>query len=297
MTPPTGPGPAALVAPLRCVADDYGQHAGIDDAVRRLAAAGRLHGTSCLVNGPRWREAAAALADLPSGFATGLHLNLTDGEPLSPDLRRLWPELPRLPRLLATALARRLPTAAVAAEWRAQLDAFVDACGRLPDHVDGHQHVHHLPGVREAVLATLDALPTPPTVRSTGHLAGPGGHLKQRVIEATGGRALDDALRARRWPRNPVLLGAYGLRPDADYPALMRAWLALAVARAPAADPADPKAPLLFCHPATSAPPDDPIGPARLREFAWLAGDGFAADLAAAADAAARRSRPHAGTR
>ncbi|PZN95586.1 MAG: hypothetical protein DCF30_18705, partial [Hyphomicrobiales bacterium] len=40
----------------------------------------------------------------------------------------------------------------IAAEIARQLDAFEDRLGRAPDFIDGHQHVHVLPGVRRAVL-------------------------------------------------------------------------------------------------------------------------------------------------
>jgi hypothetical protein len=36
-----------------------------------------------------------------------------------------------------------------------QLDRFEAALGFPPDHIDGHQHVHVLPGVRRAVLAEV----------------------------------------------------------------------------------------------------------------------------------------------
>ena len=41
-------------------------------------------------------------------------------------------------------------------EVRAQFEAFADAFGRPPDFVDGHQHVHLFPQVREAVLETRE---------------------------------------------------------------------------------------------------------------------------------------------
>lgn len=43
----------------------------------------------------------------------------------------------------------------IAAEITRQLDAFEEALGRPPDFVDGHQHVHVLPGVRRALLDIL----------------------------------------------------------------------------------------------------------------------------------------------
>jgi predicted glycoside hydrolase/deacetylase ChbG (UPF0249 family) len=261
-------------ATLAIVADDFARAPGIDEAILALARRGRLQSGSCLVNQPRWRAAAPALADTPSGFGVGLHFNLTDGEPLSADLRRHWPRLPGLGRVLALGLLRALPRAAIAAEWRAQLDAFVTArAGRLPDHVDGHQHVHHLPGVRETLLDSLEGLSPRPAVRNTGRLAGPGSALKQRVIEHTGGTALQRELQRRGWPHRAVLLGAYGFEPHARYRDLMRGWLAEAPRHRDA---------LLFCHPATNAERGDPIGAARVREYAYLASETFPADLSAA---------------
>ena len=44
----------------------------------------------------------------------------------------------------------------IEAEIRRQIEAFADAAGRLPDYIDGHQHVHVLPGVRRALFHALD---------------------------------------------------------------------------------------------------------------------------------------------
>ena len=50
-----------------------------------------------------------------AGVELGLHFNLTEGTPLSPDLAAHWPVLPGLAKLLALAHLRRLPAAAIAA--------------------------------------------------------------------------------------------------------------------------------------------------------------------------------------
>lgn len=255
---------------LDLCADDFGLTPGLSQVVASLAGRGRVSSLSCLVNGAHWVGCAPLLAPLAGRIGVGMHFNLTEGAPLSEALARRWPRLPALPRLIVAAQLRRLPLADIGAEWRAQLAAFVAAAGRLPDHVDGHQHVHHLPGVRDIVLAGVAALAPPPGVRNTGRVLGPGFAVKRRLIEATGGRALARRLARGGLPHSTALLGAYDFAA-ADYGALMRGWLE----RAPA------QGALLFCHPGPHEP-GDAIGAARAREHAYLAGDEFARDLSAA---------------
>lgn len=254
--------------PLLVCADDFGLAPGIDAAVAALVRAGRLGAFSCISNAPRWRDAAAALPALRRTARAGLHLNLTDGRPLSDELAARWPLLPSLPRLLLASHTGLLPRPAVHAELDAQWQAFVAAAGSAPDFLDGHQHVHQLPGVRDWVLARAQSQGLP--VRSTAQLPGPGPALKRWVIERSGGRALGRSLQRLGLPHHALLLGAYDF-VDADYRRLMRAWLAQVPAQGA----------LLFCHPALPAADaaPDPIAPARQREMAYLAGEDFARDL------------------
>lgn len=256
---------ACLLRRLAVCADDYGQGEAIDRGILALAAQGRITALSSLVTSPRWGQAGLALAACPA--ATGLHFNLTEGEPLSPALRRHWPRFPALGALMAQAFLGRLP-AALAGEFQAQLQRFVDVVGRVPAFIDGHQHVHALPGVRPVVLAAAQALGRP--LRNTGHIVGPGFAFKRCVIEACGGRALAAQMRALHLPAAPALVGVYGFDPQADYRALMRGWLRSA-----------PDGALLFCHPAQGDPaPGDAIAAARANEMTYLASQAFAADLA-----------------
>jgi len=254
-------------------ADDYGLSQGIDRAIARLLAAGRLGAVSCLVNGARWAQDGPALAAQAGTASIGLHFNLSEGAPLSPTLARLWPRLPPLSRLLVDAALHRLPAAAIADEFDAQWQRFVAVAGRPPGHVDGHQHVHALPGVREHLVARLGALAAPPLVRDTAVLTGPGGRFKRAVIAAAGGRGLRRLLDAAGLRRNSALAGAYGFEAQ-GYGERMRDWLAELPARGA----------WLFCHPGDADPElhDDPIAAARIQEAAYLASPAFADDLRAA---------------
>ena len=280
---------------LAVCADDFGLAPGISAGIARLARAGRLTTVSCLTNGAHWPAGAPLLQGLPATVDVGLHLNFTEGRPLSPVLAKLWPQFPSLPVLIARAHLGALPRGALRNEAHAQLAAFIHARGAAPAFVDGHQHVHHLPGLRAIILDMVEHVQPLPAVRSTGRLLGPGFAVKRWLIERTGGRALADELARRRIAHNPALLGAYDFA-DPDYRALMQGWLA--------ALPAEGG--LLFCHPADAptaeaptpgipsdtAPdntPDtasdtapDPIAAARRRESAYLGSAAFAQDLAAA---------------
>ncbi|MDE2612142.1 MAG: ChbG/HpnK family deacetylase [Burkholderiales bacterium] len=262
---------------LALCADDFGLDRATSMTIAGLAAAGRLQAVSCLVNLACWRDCAPLLAALPAGVARGLHFNLTEGAPLSAALGRVWRAPPPLARLLGAAAFGRLPGAAIAAELDAQWRAFVDATGRPPDFVDGHQHVHALRGVRGAVLRRAAAAGVP--VRSTGHVVGPGFAFKRRVIEACGGRALARALAAQGTAHNAVLVGVYDFGAR-DYRALMRGWLAALVARS--SERPSERVALLFCHPGANgdASPHDAIASARRAEAAYLGSAAFADDLA-----------------
>lgn len=258
------------MTPLRRLvvcADDYGLGPAVDRGILVLTEQGRITAVSCLVTPPRWPAAARALQE--GSVPTGLHFNLTEGEPVSAALRGVWPRFPALGTLIGLALRGRLPEG-LAEEFQAQLQRFVAAVGRAPDFIDGHQHVHALPGVRPIVIAAAQSLGLP--VRNTGRVLGPGFAFKRRVIEACGGRALLEAMRSRGIGHAPALVGVRGFHPREDYRALVRGWLRAA-----------PDGALMFCHPALGAPDaGDPIAAARAGEMAYLGSDAFAEDLAEA---------------
>ena len=258
---------------LALCADDFGLAPGISAAIARLAQAQRLTAVSCITNSPHWEASAPLLARLPASVDAGLHINLTEGRPLSPRLAKLWPKLPSLPSLIVRAHLGLLPRAELRSEVHAQLAAFRAATGVAPRFIDGHQHVHHLPMLRGIILDMVEHVQPLPALRNTGRVLGPGSGIKRWLIENTGGRALARELAQRVMLHNPALLGAYDFI-DPNYRALMQAWLA----------ELPREGGLVFCHPGESAADDPPdaIAAARVRELAYLGSDAFVQDLAAA---------------
>ncbi len=150
----TIPGPRRVIL----CADDYALSAGVSRGIRELIETGRLTATSAMVTFPRWSADASELRPLRARASLGLHINLTVGAPLG-RMPGLAPngQLPGIGPLTRMALAGKLDPEEMEAEVARQLEAFITAVGYPPDHVDGHQHVHALPGVRKGVLGALDA--------------------------------------------------------------------------------------------------------------------------------------------
>lgn len=234
-------------------ADDYGYNPAVDAAILDLLEAGRLSGTGCMTRSPRWQDAARQARPWLAGGCFGLHVDLTEFGPLR---RGLWP-------LIAASLCRRLDDAALREEIHHQCALFEEATGQVPAYVDGHQHVHQLPQVRDALLEVLTRRYAGrlPRLRISG--ARPGDGSKSLFIAALGARALEHGAASAGFRVMPRLLGAYGFDGDtAGYRRRLAAWL-FGAAQGDA----------LMVHPARVALPDDPIGEARVREYAVLRED------------------------
>ena len=142
-------------------ADDYGISPGVNAGIRELIMRGRINATSIMVASPYFdSDEAAALDTLNSGQKRadlGLHVTLT--APFGPMSAEFSPLrkghfLP-LNDVLRGAVARRLQSELLITEIATQLRAFIDVFGRPPDFVDGHQHVHLFPQIRDAFLRVV----------------------------------------------------------------------------------------------------------------------------------------------
>ncbi len=137
-------------------ADDYALTPGVSRAIRELIGDGRISATSVMTVCPYWHEEAPALKAVCANADIGLHLTLTDHMPLGA-MPELAPErrFPTIDWMLRESVRGRLPVLEIEQEIERQLDRFVEVWQRPPAHVDGHHHVHQLPGVRGALLRVL----------------------------------------------------------------------------------------------------------------------------------------------
>jgi predicted glycoside hydrolase/deacetylase ChbG (UPF0249 family) len=135
-------------------ADDFALSRGISETIATLAAKGRINAISCMTVCPGWAEDSDLLRSLPRSVQIGLHLTLT-GEPPLTAMPTVAPtgRMPPINRLARDATMRRVALDEIAGEVAAQFERFSTMMGRPPDFVDGHQHSHLLPGIRDIVLA------------------------------------------------------------------------------------------------------------------------------------------------
>jgi len=249
------PGPRRIIL----CADDYALHAGADRAIAELALAGRLDAVSCMTRSPGWPAAAPTLRDMPAGLQTGVHLNLTPAGVASPG-----DHCRPLPRTLIESFARLLPRERIRATIERHLDSYEQALGKPPDYVDGHQHVHQLPGVIEELAAALTGRYAPeclPWLRATDPPAGLGSR-KAWVIVSTRSWRWRSVLEREGLCSNPAFIGVYDFTADRPrYVAAITRGLLLC-----------PDQTLMMCHPAVgSAPVTDTIAAARRMEHEFLA--------------------------
>lgn len=262
---------------LLLIADDYGISPGVGAGIRALAEGRRLSGTGVMAAMPHWPSEAASLRALHGDIAVGLHFTLTDQSPLGA-MPVLAPQgrLPPVGKLVSKSLLGGLPIQEIADEFERQLDSFETYFGAPPDFIDGHQHVHVLPGIWPVVQAAFGRRLDPQKcwlrdcfdlrLRRRGSL------FKAAVISALSRSASSSA-------RNRNLLRNHGFSGFYDYGAGDLAQFFLPMMR----DAEDGHA--MMVHPGQvddALRAVDSLTDPREKELAFLSSDAFLDQLAAA---------------
>ncbi len=137
-------------------ADDLGWTEGVNRGIAEAHQKGLVTSTTLLANG-RAYEGALEVARQNPQLGIGVHLNLGDGRPTAPadEVRGLVNGAGEMDGgtegLLLRIASRRLRIEEVEREWDAQIRK-VRESGIAPTHLDGHKHVHMLPGLFELTL-------------------------------------------------------------------------------------------------------------------------------------------------
>jgi predicted glycoside hydrolase/deacetylase ChbG (UPF0249 family) len=123
--------------------DDYGRTPDISRGIREAHLNGVVTSTTCMMNIPTTAaDVAIALKEAPE-LAMGVHLVLTMGRPITAreggssitdengNFFKYVPFVEHVPQMDIDE---------VKAEWQAQIEAFIQAAGRKPTHLDSHHH-------------------------------------------------------------------------------------------------------------------------------------------------------------
>jgi len=245
--------------PIILCADDYGVCLPVGAGIRELVTLRRLTAVSCMSSALDWPAEAALLKPLRSQIDVGLHFNLTLG---------FENAVPSLTTWLKNSLTGHIDQVAVEGALLQQLDRFESVWGAPPDFIDGHQHVHIFPGIRNHLFRLIiERYPEGkrPWIRLvTPQLTGHDAPMKALILRMLSiGFAQDARLAGLELPSG--FAGLYSLSGTAAFPAMMAGWLRRS-------SPGT----VLMCHPSICAEHDpEGIGQARLREYQYLRGMEF----------------------
>lgn len=243
---------------LTLCADDFGHSPGTSAVIAELIETGRLNATSCMTLSDGWERDGKLLRPLAEKAQFGLHLTLTDEAPLTAMAE--FAAAGTMPGIDKLVRRKQWPRAEIAREIAAQFDRFEAVIGRSPDFVDGHQHVHHLPGIRDLVLAETKRSAPRAWLRDCGDTV-PGMLARPFALKAIGsawrGRGFRAAAQRAGLPTNDGFAGHYDFGDGfaSRFPAFLRR-------------PGQHH--MVMVHPGSDDRPGDSIGAARVREAAYL---------------------------
>ena len=247
--------------PFVLCADDYGLNPEVNDAILDLASKRRLTATSVMSLSPYWPEWAAPLKEAESVIDVGLHLDLTSAFAMDEGIGH------SLSAWMLRSSARLLQYGLLERVIERQLDLFEEHFGAAPDHVDGHQHVHQFPVIREALMRVLlhrYATGPRPWLRISRAVV-PAADFKSQVITAMGATALEGLAVSHGFAHSSHLIGIYDFKGNAfHYGTQLHHWLKDL-----------PRGSVLMCHPAKRIHAQSPTPMASVWEYEVLSSEGF----------------------
>ncbi len=236
-------------------ADDYGLTASISEGILSLVEQRRLSAVSCMTCLPDWKHFAPLLKSFTDQTAIGLHFNLTESDTALP-----------LGQLMLKSLSGGLDVEWIQDTLDKQLDDFEDQLGQAPDFIDGHQHVHIFPSIRQILFKTVrQRYPNHPIWlrRVNPALTGHDALLKAIVLHLMG-LGWEQQASLHQCKLTQHFAGLYSLRPDANFASLLQSWMVKL-----------PKGGLIMCHPGAKVVNAVGMMLTRQNEYDYLASDVF----------------------
>lgn len=253
--------------------DDLGLSEPINQAVINLAKRRVISSTSYMVGGAISQSHITTLHNLQ--IEVGLHLDFTGINP-----SHLTGSLSSI--LLKTYL-RRFNHKEVTHNIKKQFDDFEDCFNQSPTFVDGHQHVHQFPMIRDILINEITQRSNddaPIAARNTKPIMP---DFKSHIIYTLGGHRWQALCRQHNIWVNDTFAGVYNFDASiAQLQNLWKIWIQQSLPSTPSTDGSQQPKHLIMCHPALPDTADtwsDDIKTARELEYQWLISDEFTALL------------------
>lgn len=247
-------------------ADDFGQTAENSQGIAQLLAQQRISATSCMTNCYQFVRQAPLLQRFLGKADIGLHFNLTHDDSLV-----TGEKFSGLPMLLLKSYSYLLSRNMLEKELMAQITAFEKALGQLPDYIDGHQHIHQFPMIRD-VLVNVYLRCYPKKDAYVRVLNFTPTNSKERILHFLGANALQKLLDQQDIPHNSSFAGIYNLSGMENYRQLFQRFLARSENNG-----------IIMCHAGlASKDRSDPIIAARTNEYRYFLSEDFIRDCAEA---------------
>jgi predicted glycoside hydrolase/deacetylase ChbG (UPF0249 family) len=237
-------------------ADDMGLHPDIDEAIIRLAEKRVVTSTSLMVLAYPDKEAINAVSKL--GVDVGLHLDFT-----SEMANRRYQISRSIRSTIIDTYSRKMRIEESKNVVKDQLIQFIDITGSIPCFIDGHEHVHQMPVIRNALLDVLSDMNLKNLlfIRDTRTRQWRG--MKAAVIASLGANTMARMTASSGYLGNRDFLGVYDLGKKIALQPLWEKWLRSITGHGA----------LAMCHPAISTMQNR--YPFRLREYEFLGSESF----------------------
>lgn len=253
-------------------ADDYAQNTPISEGILTLLEAQKINAASCLVTASQWTQWGKCLQPFTAENFIGLHLNLTYGTPLSAAWQKKYGVFRGLPHVLMRCYSRQWDKQIIEIELQAQLNHFMDVMGCFPKFIDGHEHIHQLPVIRNVLLKLLKGYPPTFFCRSTTtqytDLLNKKAFPKRQLIALLGGLSFQRLLVKHHLPHNTHFAGIYDFKKAKQYRTYFQNFLKMIRPSG-----------LIMCHPGLkSQDKTDPLSAFRSDEFNYFMSEDYAFD-------------------
>jgi len=244
-------------------ADDFGWSSGVNDAIVLLSERRVIDGTSIMVFGSWSAEQIQGLKD--SNIDLGMHLDFTSGLNDKVDNN--------LHILLVESYLRVLNKGDIRELILLQFEEFERRVGRPPSFVDGHQHIHQFPVIREELLKILEELELIDKIWIRNTVTNDFGNIKANLLNFLGGSHSKKMFENRGCTTNRNFLGVYNFSHNDNYRKYFNKWLLKAAVKK--------EFTLIMCHPglADRKNTNDTILESRLYEFEYLSSDQHHTDV------------------